>query len=198
MYSNISQILMLYKTWGYYNKFDSLGVCYWCAKVQQCGYMEHGSKDIALVRDKPPRGAGIFETSHDVNEYSYIDLMPCHLFVPHVFTVQIYSNRTNDFDFWKNVQNGPEVGDLLVSIFLDSPSQYDNTFFHKVSFVINDSRSVYYKHGLISIPAWINDYTHHNMWDKITYPFPNFNGATVEVWEWIRNFISHFTGRMTT
>ena len=23
------------------------------------------------------------------------------------------------------------------------------------------------------------------MWDEITYPFPNFNGATVEVWEWI-------------
>ena len=23
------------------------------------------------------------------------------------------------------------------------------------------------------------------VWDEITYPFPNFNGATVEVWEWI-------------
>ena len=28
--------------------------------------------------------------------------------------------------------------------------------------------------------------------DEITYPFPNFNGATVEVWEWISNFIPHF------
>ena len=27
------------------------------------------------------------------------------------------------------------------------------------------------------------------MWDDITYPFPNFNGCTVEVWEWISNFI---------
>ena len=26
----------------------------------------------------------------------------------------------------------------------------------------------------------------------ITYPFPNFNGCTVEVWEWICNFIPHF------
>ena len=25
------------------------------------------------------------------------------------------------------------------------------------------------------------------MWDEITYPFLNFNGATVEVWEWISN-----------
>ena len=32
------------------------------------------------------------------------------------------------------------------------------------------------------------------MWDEIIDPFPNFNGTTVEVWEWIRNFIPHFTG----
>ena len=29
------------------------------------------------------------------------------------------------------------------------------------------------------------------MWDEVTYPFPNFNGATVEVWEWISNFSPH-------
>ena len=28
----------------------------------------------------------------------------------------------------------------------------------------------------------------------MTHPFPNFNGAAVEVWEWISNFISHLTG----
>ena len=27
------------------------------------------------------------------------------------------------------------------------------------------------------------------MWDEITYPSPNVNGATVEVWERIINFI---------
>ena len=26
----------------------------------------------------------------------------------------------------------------------------------------------------------------------MTYPFPNFNGYTVEVWEWIRNLIPYF------
>ena len=31
---------------------------------------------------------------------------------------------------------------------------------------------------------------------EITYLFPNFNGATVEVWEWISNFISHFIGHV--
>ena len=28
--------------------------------------------------------------------------------------------------------------------------------------------------------------------DEINYPFRNFNGATVDVWEWISNFTSHF------
>ena len=39
----------------------------------------------------------------------------------------------------------------------------------------------FYKHGLTLIPAWISNYIHYNMWDEITYPFLNFNGATVEV-----------------
>ena len=30
------------------------------------------------------------------------------------------------------------------------------------------------------------------MWDEITYSFPNFNGCTFEVWEWINNSIPHF------
>ena len=34
------------------------------------------------------------------------------------------------------------------------------------------------------------------MWDKISYPFPNFSGATVEVWEWINNFISQYIGHV--
>ena len=29
-------------------------------------------------------------------------------------------------------------------------------------------------------PTWINNYIHYNVWDEITYPFLNFNGATVE------------------
>ena len=32
----------------------------------------------------------------------------------------------------------------------------------------------------------------------MTYPFQNFNGATVEVWEWISNFIPHFPGHVIT
>ena len=31
-----------------------------------------------------------------------------------------------------------------------------------------------------------------NVQDKVSYPFPNFNGAAVEVLEWIINFIPRF------
>ena len=30
------------------------------------------------------------------------------------------------------------------------------------------------------------------VWDEITYPFPNFTSCTVEVWEWMSNFMPHF------
>ena len=42
---------------------------------------------------------------------------------------------------------------------------------------------------VLIISAWISNYIHYDMWDEITYPFPNSNGATVEVWEWISYFI---------
>ena len=36
------------------------------------------------------------------------------------------------------------------------------------------------------------DNIHYNAWDEITYPFPNFNGATIEVLKWIGNFIPEY------
>ena len=50
------------------------------------------------------------------------------------------------------------------------------------------------RYGLPLIPAGISNYIHYKMWDEITYLFPNFNGAAVGVWEWIGNFVPHFTG----
>ena len=50
-------------------------------------------------------------------------------------------------------------------------------------------RGLFYKHGLILTPACRSNCMPSKVWDKITYPFPNFNGCTVEVWEWISNFI---------
>ena len=45
----------------------------------------------------------------------------------------------------------------------------------------------FYQHVLTLIPARMSYYSHYLVLDEITYPFPNFNGATVEVWEWISN-----------
>ena len=39
-------------------------------------------------------------------------------------------------------------------------------------------------------------YIHYKLLDEITYPSLNFNGATIEVWDCISNFISHFTGHV--
>ena len=36
------------------------------------------------------------------------------------------------------------------------------------------------------------------MWDEVTYPFPNFNGAAVEIWEWISNITPHCIGHVIT
>ena len=59
-------------------------------------------------------------------------------------------------------------------------------------------------HGIITnhvitlIQAWISNYIHYKVWDVFIYPFPNFNGATVEVWKWISNFDLHFIRHVIT
>ena len=45
-------------------------------------------------------------------------------------------------------------------------------------------------------PGRICNYIHYKMSDENTYPFPNLNGATVEVWEWISYFIPHLTAHV--
>ena len=47
-------------------------------------------------------------------------------------------------------------------------------------------------------PSMDDDYIRYKVWDKITYPIPNFNDYTIEVWEWISNSIPHFTGHVIT
>ena len=55
------------------------------------------------------------------------------------------------------------------------------------------SSSPFYWHGLTLNPARISNCIHYIVWDEITYPSLNFNGATVEVQKWISNTIPHFT-----
>ena len=39
---------------------------------------------------------------------------------------------------------------------------------------------LFYQHGLTSILVWISNHMPNKVWDKITYPFPKFNGAIIE------------------
>ena len=48
------------------------------------------------------------------------------------------------------------------------------------------------KYGVTLISAWISNHKSSKLCDEITYLFANYNGFTVEVWEWIRNFIPYF------
>ena len=45
---------------------------------------------------------------------------------------------------------------------------------------------------------WLSQHINHNVWNEITYPLPNFNRATVRVWEWISNCMPHVTGHVIT
>ena len=56
----------------------------------------------------------------------------------------------------------------------------------------------FYYHGLIVISAWMNNHTPSKKWVEINHLFPNFNGCTVEIWEWIINFIPHFVMAVIT
>ena len=42
------------------------------------------------------------------------------------------------------------------------------------------------------------NYIPYKVSDEITYPFPNINGETVEVWEGISNFILHTAEHVIT
>ena len=42
------------------------------------------------------------------------------------------------------------------------------------------------------IRAWISNHLRSWVWGGVIYLFPNVNGCTDEVWEWMINFILHF------
>ena len=44
---------------------------------------------------------------------------------------------------------------------------------------------------LITLINWVCYHILRKMWDGCAYPFPNVNGSSVEVWEWIGFFIPH-------
>ena len=70
--------------------------------------------------------------------------------------------------------------------------------FHHTNSTLMMTRNPIYQHGLTLISAWMSNYNHYKVWDEITYPFPNFNNATIEIREWTSNAIPHLTGHVIT
>ena len=57
----------------------------------------------------------------------------------------------------------------------------------------HDVLGIFYEHKLTLNSSWVSNHMPSKyVWDEITFPFPIFSGSTVEVWEWISNFISRF------
>ena len=52
--------------------------------------------------------------------------------------------------------------------------------------------------GLTLMTAWISNPIHYKVWDEITHSLPNFNSATIELWELMSKFILYFTGHVNT
>ena len=73
-----------------------------------------------------------------------------------------------------------------------------NSLFTVLGFVIHNNQDPFYWHGLTSISAWVSNHMSNKLWDEVTYPFPNFNSCTVEVLEWIDNFIPHIKTYLMT
>ena len=94
LYSNISQILLLYKTWGYHNEFEStksLRVYNWYVKIPQCGYMEHGLKYtcIATYVQKPIAPSAILYNLQPLGAPAFMRLVYCDRWISYT-THRIY------------------------------------------------------------------------------------------------------------
>ena len=44
----------------------------------------------------------------------------------------------------------------------------------------------------INFNAWTDNHIPSKVLDEITYPFPNVNGWTIQIWEWVSNVVPHF------
>ena len=49
-----------------------------------------------------------------------------------------------------------------------------------------------YANMVTRVSPWLSNQMPSKVWVEIIYPFSNFNGSTIEVWEWLSNFIPHF------
>ena len=124
-------------------------------------------------------------------------------FIVFEHTSLILKNWNKHRSEWNENANGKE-NDYLQDTLDNRYADQDNGASHDVRRVLAMKEGINGLHHTeklkkkIRYAAWISNHMHFIMWDEITYPFPNFNGGTVEVWEWISDFIPHYTWFLIT
>ena len=137
--------------------------------------------------------------SHYLNQcWLIINKVPWHNWHSHengftkVFKIAI-SKMSLKITLSKLLPHFPGVNGLTNNL-----SDWKDCSSHLVSWCSGAVMRLYSVQYIQNFPKWVSNYTHYKVWDDITYLFPNSNGWTVEVWEWISNFIPHFTGHVIT
>ena len=104
---------------------------------------------------------------------------------PNIMIVLIFKNEQNGLilqNVFSHVAWTKNAACVLLQIY--SCVFYMTCFTTSHIFPHKNYRGPVYIHGLTLILAWISNHLPSKVWDEITYPIPNFNGYTVEVWEW--------------
>ena len=57
---------------------------------------------------------------------------------------------------------------------------------------LDGSGGLFYQYDLILISEWKRNHMVSKVWDETTYPFPNFNSAAIEIYDWISHYIPQF------
>ena len=107
---------------------------------------------------------------------------------------------------WLGLKSHPETNIFLYSLVSQRGSEYllpeqstasnhilalldyrclvsgENCLLHHIAQTWLTTWGFFYYQGLTWISAWINNHVPKNMWCEIIYPFPSFNGFTVEIW----------------
>ena len=97
--------------------------------------------------------------------------------------------RWVDSNYYEEPNRGIETiqGGSKCESYSEYPPRFFCFFSHKATM------DPFYWHWSSLIPSWISNYSHCKVWHEITHSSPNFNGTALGVWEWISNFIPHFT-----
>ena len=103
-------------------------------------------------------------------------------YIRYHFMLLMWHDRVKLFNPWQHSFHMKAVPLLAKRLVLASCSVGNTT-----------PRGFFYKYGLTLITAWISNRLPCKVWNEITYLLKIFNGCfTVDVWEWISNFIQDF------